>query len=221
MVTKYRLAEEIHRLIDAGNRQAASKIHINELMLSVAQVANSLLKAEYFQANVPFQEMIPNGAMIATYDNLLVSKWGTTSKITLPAKPIRLPRNIGVFSVYQMISPFDHFIPVEMGQFTMIRGLRMISDCLDNVGYEVYGNDIVFTRDITNDPTPVYCSVRLVILDISQYGDYDPLPLPADMEWEIKKQVLALYISEGASDKLVDSSVSESKNIPSQQQAQS
>jgi hypothetical protein len=66
---------------------------------------------------------------------------------------------------------------------------------------------------------PTYVTIRLVVLDFTQYSDYDPLPLPPEMEWPIKQEVYKLYMNEQIPDKLVDPGVKEGK-IPLRQQAQ-
>lgn len=220
VITKFRLAEEIKRLIDAGNPPLASRVTFNEIKLSVGQVANSLLKIDYFSTNIPMGEMIPNGAVLGLYEGIEVVKYNNTSKCTLPVKPIKLPRNIGVYSIFKSGDPRCEYIPLEMGHANLIASQPLINDLLGHVGYEVFGNTVVFTQDLTTPPDPFYVDMRLVILDVNEYGDYDPLPLLPEMEWEIKKQVVALYTGEPVADKLVDSGRKEQKGQPIQTQSQ-
>ena len=189
VVTIYRLAEETLRLIAGGDPDVASKVHINELKISVAQVANSLLKAEYFSTNIPTREMIPNGAMLGLYEHILVEKWHDRSRAKLPIKPIRLPRDIGVYAVFPEGFPDNEFIPTEMGQASMVSTQPLLSNLLTN-GREVYGDYVVFNADLTLPNTNYYVSMRLVILDISLYSDYDVLPITPELEWQIKKEGL-------------------------------
>ena len=67
------------------------------------------------------------------------------------------------------------------GQYGLVAALPGISDFLGQIGYETVGNQAIFHRDITIDGiTAVY--MRLVVMDLSKYDDYAPLPIPADME---------------------------------------
>lgn len=213
-----RLAEEILLLLSGGRIGVATKYHIREIVLSVCQVANQVLKMEYFGNLTPLQEFIPNGAMIATYENNLVVPWSNTSKTTLPAMAIRLPRNLGVYQIFSQQDYFSEFIPLELGQASIIRSQGLVSNLSGFIGYEVSGLDVIFTQDLTQPNVNTYVTIRLVILDFTQYSDYDPLPLPPEYEWQIKQEVYKLYMNEQIPDKLVDPGVKEGKTPLAQQQ---
>lgn len=216
--TKARLAEEILLLLSGGRIGVATKYHINEIKISVCQIANQILRTEYFGNLTPLQEFIPNGAMMATYENNLVVPWSNTSKTKLPAMPIRLPRNIGVYQVFSQSDYFSQFIPLQQGEAEMIRSQGLVSDLSGFTGYEVSGLDVIFTKDLTIPNTNVYVTIKMAILDFTQYSDYDPLPLPPEYEWQIKQQVYQLYMNEQIPDKLVDPGVKEGKTPLAQQQ---
>lgn len=218
--TKARLAEEILLLLSGGRIGVATKYHINEIKISLCQVANQLLKMDYFNTLTPLQEFIPNGAAIGTYENLLVVKWSNTSKIVLPCMPLRLPRNLGVYQIFSQADYFTEFIPLQLGEASMIRSQGLVGQLSGFTGYEVSGLDCIFTQDLTIPNTNVYVTARLVILDFMQYSDYDPLPLPPEMEHTIKQEVYKLYATEIVPDKLVDPGVKEGKTpIKQQEQA--
>lgn len=223
VLTIYRLAEECLRLISGGDIQAATNITLNEMKISIGQVCNTLLKAEYFQVNGKLKETIPNGSMLATYDGIVpVSTTNGKSKATLPAKPVKLPRNMGIWSVYLTDDPDNEFIPLQMGQSNLIKSQAMINDILGQIGYEQKGGlDIGFTKDLPLIFPGKTVSIRLAIMDISQYDDYTILPLLPEMEWAIKNEIVKLYSGEGINDKLVDATVKENKTVPLKQQTQS
>lgn len=220
--TIFRLAEEVQRLLSGGIIQAASTTSLNELKISIAQVANQLLRAEHFAINEKMQEKIPNGAVIGLYEGITYSAYGNgKSKATLPIKPLKLPRNMGIFSIFLASQPDKEFIPLQMGQANLIKSQPLVNDMLGQICYENFGMDLVFTKNLSllfpNDTL----SMRLAIFDISQYGDYDPLPLTPELEWQIKQEVYKLYSTEKNVDKLVDSSVKGQDNVPLRQQQQS
>jgi hypothetical protein len=219
--TIYRLAEQIYSLIEGGDPGVASSISLNELKISVGQVINQRLRIDYFNSGLKLGEAIPNNAVIAKYDNILVSQYGNNqSKVKLPAKPMMLPRNMGVWSIYRPDEPEKEFIPLQMGQSNLLRSQLLLNDLLGQVGYEVRGLDVYFTKDITA-VSPVYVNVELAIMDIANYGDYDILPVPPEMEWEIIQEVYKLYISQPTADKIVSPTAKEGKGIPLNQQDQS
>ncbi len=223
VITKYRLAEEIKKLLDGADIPAASSISLNEIKISCGQVINSLLKTDYLQINTKIGETIPNGSVLGYYPNIVVEKWKNKSRVRLPIKPLKLPRDMGVWSVF----PSDpemydkEFIPLEMGQWSLLQSQPLLNNLLGQIGRETYGDYIIFTKDITIPGEVVTVDMRLVIMDLDQYDDFDPLPVMAEMEWQIKQEVYKLYSTQPLPDKLVDSTVKENKNVPLNQQKQS
>lgn len=222
VVTIYRLAEECLRIISGGNIPIASKVHINEIKISCGQVINSLLKVDYFQVNAKLGETIPNGTVMGLYEDIPVTSWRGKSAAKLPVKPIKLPRNMGVWSVFPSDDPDKEFIPVPMGQFALLQSQPLLSNLLNQCGYSVYGDQVLFTKNLStpNPNDPLKVSMRLAIMDISLYGDFDPLPVLPEMEWQIKQQVCAMYGAEVVADKIVDPGRKEQKGIPINQQNQ-
>ena len=222
VITIYRLAEECGRIIYGGNIPVAGKVALPELKVACGQVINSLLKIDYFQVNSRTREMIPNGAVIGLYENIPLTKFHGKSQAALPIKPIKLPRNMGVWSVFDANNPDNEYIPLQMGQASLLKSHPLLNGLLGQCGYTNYGMQIVFTKDLTSpDPTnPALVSMRLVIMDISQYGDYDPLPILPEMEFQVKQEVCKMYGALIPSDKIVDPGHKEQHGIPTEQQTQ-
>ena len=227
VVTIYRLAEQISDLLEGDTQGAGSSIDYETLKISIGQVINSMIKTEYFSVNLKMGEAIPNGTVMALYENIEVQSSNGKSQCTLPIKPIKLPRNMGVWAIYpkyDLRSNYEYdkeFIPLQIGQGGLLKSQPLINDLLGQVGYENFGDKIYFTKDIKQLYPDVVVSMRLAIMDVSQYSDYDNLPVPAEMEWSIIQEVFKMYSSQPIPDKLVDSSVKESKGMPTQQQKQS
>lgn len=221
MTTIGKLAEEIKKILDAGNIQLAAKATWGEIRISICQVANALLKTEYFAVNLKNNEKIPNNTVLGTYTGIAISTYGTgKSTALLPARPIQLPRGIGVFSVYMEDDKDNEFIPMQMGQQSLAKSQPLLNDLFGQVTYEVKGMRLLFNKDLALLYAGKTLTCELAILDVSEYGDYDPFPVNPEMEWEIKKQVVALYSQEPIADLVVDSSNKEQQNVPVQQQRQ-
>lgn len=220
VVTIYRLAEECFRLIEGGNPAVASSISINELKITCGQVINNLLKIEYFQINGKLGDVIPDGSVLGLY-TIPVTKWNNRSQAILPIKPLKLPMNMGVFSIFPENEPDKEFIPLQMGQSSLLKSQVGISDLLGQVGYEVFGNQVVFTKDLTIPNEVVNVNMRLAVMDIAAYDDFDILPILPEMEMQVKQEVYKLYATQSIPDKVVDSTVKENKNIPLKEQSQS
>lgn len=219
--TIYRLAEEVKKILDGGDIPAASGISINEIKISIGQVANGLLRTDYFQINTKMAETIPNGSVLGYYPNLVVESWKGKSRVPLPIKPLKLPRDMGVWSVFPSDQPDKEFIPLQMGQWSLLQSQPLLNNLLGQVGRETYGDYIIFTKDITIPGETVTVDMRLVIMDISLYDDWSVLPILPEQEWQIKQEVVKLYSGEPIPDKLVDSTTKENKQVPLNQQKQS
>ena len=221
--TIFRLAEESGRIIYGGNIPVAGKVTMGDLKIAVAQVCNQLLKVDILTVNEQDGESIPNGTVLGLYENIPVTAWNGKSVCALPVKPIKLRRNKGIYSVFDSSNPDREFIPLQMGQFAMSRSQpSIISSVLGQCCYENFGMQIVFTKDLSTPlGTPQFMvSMRLAILDATQYGDLDILPILPEMEWPIKKEVVAMFAGEQVSDKVVDPGRKEQKGTPLHQQAQ-
>lgn len=184
MTTKRRLAETIQRLI-AGNPVISGRIHINDIIIAVEQVANQILKADYLAVNTPEGDTIPNNCMVFTYDNVPVTTYKTTkSKATLPSMPINLPRNMGVLHVSKIDAIDEPFIPIPTSMYGIVKPQDLLGELSGLIGYEVVGKDIIFTQNLPGQSVnSVY--IRLVGMDIGSLSIYETLPLSSDMEAQV------------------------------------
>lgn len=228
VVTIYRLSEEIKSLLDGGASPAASSISYDEIKIAIGQMANSLLKVEHFQVNMKMNEMIPNGSVLGWYEDIEVVSYNGKCKATLPIKPLKLPRNMGIFAIYpkyDQIGSYEldkEFIPVQMGQMGLLKSQPLINDLLGQVCYEAVGNmDIIINKNLPSIYPYVRLAMKLAIMDITQYGDYDPLPILPEQEWKIKQEVWKMYSQQPIPDKLVDPTIKENVGMPPKQQRES
>jgi hypothetical protein len=227
VVTIYRLAEQCIRLIEGGNKAAGASITFNEIKIACGNVINQYLKTEYLSVNLKLGETIPNGTCLGLYEDIDVVSYNGKSKASLPIKPIKLPRNMGVWAIYPKYDPNGvyeldkEFIPLQMGQGALINSQPLINNLLGQVGYENFGLDVIFTKDLKTLFPNIKLAMRLAIMDISLYGDYDPLPVLPEQEWQIVNEVYKLYATQVVPDKLVDPTVDETKNTPTLQQKSS
>lgn len=200
MSTKYKISEQILRLL-RGNNVISGRIHINDVKLLVEQVANQLLKAEHLSVNMPEGDSIPPNCMIFSYDQVPVTTYKTTlSKCTLPSIPISLPKNMGVLHISKTDAINEPFIPIPSGMYGIIKPQDLLGDLSGLIGYEVYGKDVVFTKDLPGMSVD-NVFIRLVGVDLSQLTDYDLLPLSADMEAQVVQQVYNILVQTPPVDK--------------------
>lgn len=113
-----------------------------------------------------------------------------------------------------MLTSLRQYIPLQNGQASFIKEQNLINNLLGEIGYEVRDGHVVFTEDITdpNGENVNSVDMQLVVADLDNYGDYDPLPLPSDMAAQIITEVVALLMPAPQPDKRVDSMVEEPIN---------
>ena len=222
ILTIYSLAEQAIKLITGANGSAGSEVSYGEIKVAVAQVVNKMLKVEYLSINGKMGETIQNGSVLGLYEGITPTSWITgRSKATLPVKPMKLPRNMGIWSVYRTNDPENEFIPLQMGQTNLLKSQPLINGLLGQICYEAMGAmDIAFTKDLAALYPNETLSMRLAIMDASLYGDYDPLPLPGEFEMDAIMQVVKLYSGEPIADRVVDPGSKEQTGVPINQQRQ-
>lgn len=207
--TRYKITEQILRLAKGRDVAMSSDLKHDEVVELVNQAINKRLKVESYailnEKDIT-GDLVPNGLVIASYENIAVTQYKTNySKCTLPATPVRLPKGMGVYHIGGESDPFNSYIPVPAGLWQMVSREPLISDLLGQIGYEVIGNNVIFTSDLTSlTPAITEVAMRLIVMDISQYTDYEALPIPADMEMDIIKDVLEVLGVKQPADDIVD-----------------
>ncbi len=181
MATNYKLlSEQIRRLYSRGidREDTSPRIDDREIKLYVVQAINMLIKAEI--ANIG--ENVDS--VLGTYE---LSREGSSPHfyVTLPVIPISLPKNMGIWRVYQSGCPWNPYIPLKHGDFDIAQGTP--AQYLETyVGYYQDGKRIYFTKDPTATVT-----AKLVVNDPAKISDTEVLPIPPEMEGMVIEQVIA------------------------------
>jgi hypothetical protein len=194
MTTIGKITEQIYRLYNGGNPSDDAEITKEEVKLLVGQSVNKLLKVEHLTVNKASGDQFPPHTMISTHTISSVATHETNkAKATLPVYPISLPRNMGVWAVGASGDADQQYIPIQSGQFTLLRSQDVLQFLDDQVGYYVEGRDIIFTKDITASPYNVSSlKAKLLVVDATTLGEYDYLAIPAEMEDTVIKDVLQM-----------------------------
>ncbi len=213
--TKHKIAEQVLELLKGGKPMAASSVSMREVEENIGQVINSMLKMEQLTINFPSGDTIPAGVMLASYEDVPVYKYQNVAAADLPAIPISLPRNMGIYHVGPMNDVHCEYIPVQSGQLSIIKKEGLVNELLGDTCYEPYNTKVVFKTDIyTAGITTLF--MRLAVLDISQYSDFDILPIPSSMEDDVAKSVFktmgAQIPTDRIDDPLVDNAVTIKQN---------
>jgi hypothetical protein len=189
-----RISEQVLRRLNSGDPPVAKKTHEYEVREAIMQCINALLRPQYF-TTLQAGETVPEGSVLCNYTSVPVTAWNGISKSVLPAIPIALPKNLGVFRISKSADPLaNDFIPIPMGQWANVVTQRLMNDLLGQIGYEIRGKEIYYTKDLTAlSPAVTSVTMQLVVMDISTFTDYELLPINADMGLQVVEQVYQLF----------------------------
>jgi hypothetical protein len=197
MTTKSQMIERIRRVLSGGYPSNRDRVKDAEIEKQLESVINTLLKVEMF--NMTFNvdgATIPDGVMIATYENIeVVGGIDDTCFVTLPVTPMYLPEKMGVFSVYPTSYPQHEFIPIPAGQYYILQQITEVNSLLGRVPYVWDGKKITIYRNLIGDGI-FTVDMKLAIADLSQYGPNDPLPVSPELEAQAIDAVVKLYVAE-------------------------
>ena len=151
---------------------------------------NELFKLHYFDRTLANGETIPEAACIATYEGIAVTSLPNgKSKATLPITPLSLPKNMGVYLIYDPNNPDNPFIPLQRGQLALLKADAILNDLIGNIAYEVKNQTVIFTRDLTQfGITEV--TMELCVFEMDSYGVNDPLTIPSDYVDDVEDELL-------------------------------
>lgn len=100
MVTKNKIAEEVLYRINGGITKTTSTVQKEDVIEALAQMINTQFKTQHFAVTLAAGETIPDGLVLATYENIPVLTYKNKQSIAeLPIMPVSLPRNMGVFEI--------------------------------------------------------------------------------------------------------------------------
>lgn len=202
MSTKRIIADQVLIRLFGGLPDSAAPVQKYDIYKALEQKLNALFKLTHFNQTLPSGESIPDGLMIATYDNIAAtSSYSGKSKSTLPIMPISLPRGMGINEIRPILSLNtsdsnlilgNPFIPLMAGQEFLLQADNLLNDLLGQIGYTPNGKIVEYSKDITTfGMTKV--SMKLVVFDMAQYNETDVLPVPADMEQQIVNELIAEF----------------------------
>jgi hypothetical protein len=191
--TKYILNEQVQRIysrfIDKNN--VSDVLDLREIALLVNQSINKILKlqvAESFKAGLVD---VPKCNLLEYTCAVSVDSVSSRAYITLPAIPLTLPFDMGVWSIAASAAPLNPYIPIPAQDALVFQGAN-ISALEQQVGYYIQGKRIYFTKNITLAANGLITSVKvnLLVADFTQLTDTDLLPISPEVETMVIEDVL-------------------------------
>jgi hypothetical protein len=193
MTTKNILAEQIQRLyarfIDKDN--VSDVIDLREVKLLLNQSINKILKLQVAESFKAGQVDVPRCNLLE-YTCAVVSDSGNNrSYIVLPAIPLTLPLDMGIWSIAASTAALTPYIPIPAQDIIVFQGTN-VAALEQQIGYYVQGKNVYFTKDITLSANGSISSVKvnLLVSDFSQIGDTDLLPISPEVEYLVIQDVL-------------------------------
>lgn len=198
MATKTLMAQQILYRIYGGYPDVNSPIQEPDVIKAIEQCINYRYKTQYYNEILPSGETIPNNSALMPFTNVAVAALNGKAYSLLPTMPVKLPRNMGVFNIEPAnsldISPkIDAFIPLQAGQRQLLNSDVLLNDLLFQVGYEVKGNKVYYSKDITLLGVTAV-DMDLITMDISQFSETENLPITPDIEQDILNEVYAIFV---------------------------
>lgn len=193
MTTKNILSEQIQRIyarfIDKEN--LSDVIDTREINLLVNQSINKVLKlqvADSFKAGLVD---VPKCNLLEYTCAVTADAGNNRSYITLPAIPLTLPMDMGIWSIAAATGAMTPYIPIPAQDVLVFQGANL-SYLEGKIGYYLQGKKVYFTKNITLTANGTVTSVvvNLLVMDFSQIGDNDVLPISPEVESAIIDDVL-------------------------------
>ena len=192
-MTKAIIAEQIQRIyarfIDKEN--LSDVIDTREINLLVNQSINKVLKlqvADSFKAGLVD---VPKCNLLEYTCAVTADAGNNRSYITLPAIPLTLPMDMGIWSIAATTGAMTPYIPIPAQDVLVFQGANL-SYLEGKIGYYLQGKRVYFTKNITLTANGTVTSVvvNLLVMDFSQIGDNDVLPISPEVESAIIDDVL-------------------------------
>lgn len=192
MSTKRIIGEQILYKLAGSIPDTAFPIQEEDVWKALDQKINSLFKLKHFEVTLSNGETMPENAMIATYENVAVTSFGEKSKATLPITPISMPKNMGIYLVYNPAYPDNPFIPIQRGQRFLLNADSLLNELSGQISYEPRNTDIIFSKDITIFGVSAV-TMELCVFEMGLYGVNDDLPIPRDYESTLVDELVASF----------------------------
>lgn len=199
--SKKKLAEEIQRIYAryADKENIDRSLDSREVKILIEQAMNRVLKAQTFERFTDGYIDIPR-CNVVKYSSQSVTADASNNRsyVDLPAIPISLPMDMGVWQVNATGSPYAAYIPIVAQDFQVMGVGYSGSNQSDGintsyleqqVGYYIEGRRVYFTSDISSVST---VDVHLLVNDLSQLGDNDILPLSPEYELDVIQEVFRI-----------------------------
>lgn len=199
--TKRLISDQVLFRLYGSLPDSSATVQKYDVYKALEQKINAKFKLTQFSQTLPNGQTIPDNLMIATYEDVPVTRtFNEQSVATLPVMPISLPIGMGINEIRPVLNQIptgdrmlgSPMIPLQAGQDFLLQADKLLNGLMGQVGYTPSQSKVIFTTDLTTlNVTKV--DMKLVVFDLSQYGETDPLPIPSDMEEILVSELYAQF----------------------------
>lgn len=203
-MTKRALAEQIFLLLYPKATKDA-KTDLREIITAVGELADSLRQAAVYDM-MKMEEYDMIGDFITYYDDIAIEFDASRNQYFsyLPAQPLGLPNNMGVWNVCYQADEANSFVPATHNYIPLYSGLQAYTS--SRVVYKPIQNKIYYTN-ISNTDAKIAVSL---IASAESIGEREVINCPTNYFPQIIQGVLEIYkIQKGIVEDLFNNEISE------------
>lgn len=197
ITTKAIFAEQILRILNGGFPSERDRVLLEEIKLAITDISNYVLKAEIINVAFNFDNgSTIEGSAIVTYENIKVTRgvpYGDiiTATADLPATPMMMPDQMGVFQVYPSGRPHLQYKYIPSGMVSAWLNNKVVSPLHKNLFTWNSGKITIFNDLFGQSFDEI--DVQLVVSPLEKAGDNDPLPLSPELRDKVLIGVLTRF----------------------------
>jgi hypothetical protein len=189
MATKKQLAELIIRRLSGGSPTEDSELDIREIMFTLDQLRDARIRIDTFNSiKAGYHEVSTD--YLSQYEDvtILTNAAQSLRYITLPANPIDLPDEMGIYMISPMKNPEIGFYRIPGVGLPLYRGMSSV-ETEDITTYWVVGSTVYF-KNVDPFISKVLVTMVASSKDIAEGANY---PIPPDAEAEILEVLYQQY----------------------------
>jgi len=187
--TKYKLAEQVKRLLSGGDPSDDSNLDIREISLALSQNLASLLRKRYYENKSLEFNGLDDRIYFRSRGNKL-SNEGGEYYLEIPSSGVDLPNGVDIKNVTDSSNRKSSYVPVGITFHTMFNGLT--SHCLSGrKGYYKEGSRLYFTG-IEDWRVPKDIDITMIL----PFGDLDEeeeFEIPDDMQSDLVRMTYDFF----------------------------
>jgi hypothetical protein len=191
--TKFVLIEQVQRIYSRfiTKNDISDILDAREAKLLVNQSINKILKLQVAESFKAGNVDVPKCNLLEYTCAVTSDSANSRAYFTLPAIPLTLPMDMGIWSVAATGAALTPYIPIPAQDALVFQGAN-VSALEQQVGYYLQGKKVYFTKDITLSANGSITSVivNLLVMDFSQLNDNDLLPISPEVETMVIEDVL-------------------------------